>query len=124
MAAQMWAHDWASTPLGPPADWPEGLKVPLRMMLTSRFAMWLGWGEDLAFFYNDAYRPTLGIKHGWTLGSSAREVWKEIWPDIGPRIVRVLRSSEATWDPADFFAALFRSAPIDGRAWAWVTKCL
>ncbi|MCK7473865.1 MAG: hypothetical protein MZV49_10835 [Rhodopseudomonas palustris] len=30
------------------------------MMLTSRFEMWLGWGPDLAFFYNDAYIPTLG----------------------------------------------------------------
>ena len=58
----------------------------------------MGWGDDLSFFYNDAYRPTLGVKHGWALGSSAREVWKEIWPDIGPRIEHVLKSGEATWD--------------------------
>lgn len=28
------------------------------MMLTSRFEMWLGSGEDLWFFYNDAYIPS------------------------------------------------------------------
>ena len=32
------------------------------------------------------------------MGASAREVWKEIWPDIGPRIEHVLKSGEATWD--------------------------
>ena len=32
------------------------------------------------------------------LGASAREVWKEIWPDIGPRIEHVLKTGEATWD--------------------------
>jgi PAS domain S-box-containing protein len=60
--------------------------------------MWMGWGEDLAFFYNDAYRSTLGVKHDWALGMPASTVWKEIWPDIGPRIERVLKTGEATWD--------------------------
>jgi hypothetical protein len=57
-----------------------------------------GLGGTLSFFYNDAYRPTLGVKHAWALGASAREVWKEIWPDIGPRIEHVLKTGEATWD--------------------------
>src|SRR6202012_2033411 len=47
---------------------------------------------------NDAYGPTLGVKQQWALGASARDVWKEIWPDIGPRIEHVLQSGEATWD--------------------------
>ena len=32
------------------------------------------------------------------LGARSDEVWKEIWPDIGPRIEHVLASGEATWD--------------------------
>ena len=68
MAQHMRAHDWASTPLGDPHLWPDGLKTPLRMLLTSKFQMWLGWGDDLRFFYNDAYLPTLGIKHPAALG--------------------------------------------------------
>jgi hypothetical protein len=67
-------------------------------MLGSRYAMWMGWGQDLTFFYNDAYHPTLGTKHAWALGSSARDVWAEIWPAIGPRIDRVIAHGEATWD--------------------------
>ena len=34
------------------------------------------------------------------LGTPAREVWAEIWADIGPRIEHVLRTGEATWDEA------------------------
>ena len=96
----MRAHDWAATPLGPPQTWPEGLKVPLRMMLTSRFEMWLGWGPDLAFFYNDAYIPTLGVKHPAALGAPMAQVWKEVFADVEDRIVSVMRDGVATWDKA------------------------
>ncbi len=71
------------------------------MLLSTRFAMWMAWGPDLTFFCNDAYRrDTLGKKYPWALGRPAREVWAEIWPDIGPRIETVLRTGEATWDEA------------------------
>jgi PAS domain S-box-containing protein len=100
MSALMRAHDWTSTPLGPPAAWPEGLKVPVRMMLGSRFDMWLGWGPDLSFFYNDAYIPTLGNKHPGALGRPMREVWKEVYAAVEDRIVSVMRDGVATWDKA------------------------
>ena len=61
--------------------------------------MWMGWGPELTFFYNDAYGAmTLGAKHPWALGRPSREVWAEIWPEIGPRIDHVLQTGEATWD--------------------------
>ncbi|HEY1676725.1 MAG TPA: response regulator [Candidatus Sulfotelmatobacter sp.] len=91
--------DWSQTPLGPIADWPQSLKIAVRILLTSRFAMWMSWGPDLTFLYNDAYaKMTLGKKHPWALGKPSSEVWKEIWGDIGPRIEKVLKSGEATWD--------------------------
>ncbi len=92
------AKRWEETRLGAPETWPQSLKAAVRIVMTSRYQMWMGWGPDLAFFYNDAYRPTLGVKHRWALGASTREVWQEIWPDIGPRIEHVLSSGEATWD--------------------------
>jgi PAS domain S-box-containing protein len=98
MAKRMAAHDWKKTPLGPPGSWPQSLRAAVRIMLTSRYAMWMAWGQDLTFFCNDAYLPTLGVKQAWALGTTARKVWEEIWPDIGPRIDRVLSTGEATWD--------------------------
>jgi signal transduction histidine kinase len=100
MAALMRAFDWASTPIGSAATWPQSLKTTVRIMLTSRYAMWMAWGKELTFFCNDAYRPTLGVKSSWALGAPATEVWAEIWPDIGPRIEKVLHTGEATWDEA------------------------
>jgi signal transduction histidine kinase len=93
--------DWAATPLGPVEAWPKSLKTVVHLMLTSRFAMWMGWGPDLVFLYNDSYRrDTLGVKHPWALGKPARDVWAEIWSDIEPRIRTVMETGAATWDEA------------------------
>jgi signal transduction histidine kinase/DNA-binding NarL/FixJ family response regulator len=91
--------DWASTPLGPAAAWPDTLKAVVRILLTSGFPMWMAWGPELTVLYNDAYaRTTLGRKHPWALGKPTREVWHEIWKDIGPRIHRVMETGEACWE--------------------------
>ena len=93
--------DWTNTPLGAIEEWPQSLKTVVRTLLTSRFAMWMSWGPELTFVYNDDYaRMTLGKKHPWALGKPSHEVWSEIWDDIGPRIHRVLETGEATWDEA------------------------
>ena len=100
MARRMRETDWAATPLGPPDTWPTGLKTPLAMMLTSRFEMWLGWGEELCFFYNDAYVPTLGIKHPAALGRPVRDVWPEIYADVEPQFRSVMVEGRPTWNKA------------------------
>lgn len=93
------AVDWAATPLGPAARWPQSLKTAVSILLSSRFAMWMAWGPQLTFFCNAAYRrDTLGGKYPWALGRPASEVWAEIWADIGPRIETVLSTGKATWD--------------------------
>ena len=47
MARLMRSYDWSASSLGPAQDWPHALKVALRLLLTSRFEMWLGWGPVL-----------------------------------------------------------------------------
>ncbi|CAH2601770.1 Histidine kinase [Rhodovastum atsumiense] len=98
MGSLIRAKGWQATTPGAIARWPATLRTTVEIMLGSRYAMWMGWGKELTFFYNDAYRPTLGVKHPWALGSPAREVWAEIWDTIGPRIDHVLRTGEATYD--------------------------
>ncbi len=101
LSGLMRAMDWSTTPLGPAEKWPLALRSIVRVLLTSRYAMWMGWGPDLTFLYNDAYSAmSLGAKHPWALGRPSREVWSEIWPEIGPRIEKVLHTGEATWDEA------------------------
>ena len=100
MARLMAAHDWAATPLGPVSGWAPSLKVALGLLLTSRFEMWLGWGDDIAFFYNDAYRPTLGSKHPKALGTPVSLVYPEIWDDVKGRMRSVYDDGASTWDRA------------------------
>ncbi len=97
MEAAVNGFDWSRTPLGASTSWPQSLRTVVRLMLDSRYAMWLAWGPELTFFCNDAYRPTLGTKTGF-IGAPASQVWAEIWPDIGPRIDRVLSTATATYD--------------------------
>ena len=45
MGARMRRHDWTRTPLGALSSWPQSLKTIVRVMLDSRYAMWMGRGD-------------------------------------------------------------------------------
>jgi signal transduction histidine kinase len=97
MGARIWAHDWAGTPLGPIAAWPYSLKTVISLMLNSPQPMWMGWGEQVTFLYNDAYINVLSLaKHPWALGRPTAEVWAEIWDFCGPLVERVFTHGEVT----------------------------
>ena len=100
LASRMRAIDWGATPLGPVAHWPRALKTCVRILLTSRQPMWLAWGDELTYLYNDAYRSIIGGKHPWALGQPLSAVWREIWDDVGPRIEAALQGGEGTYDEA------------------------
>jgi signal transduction histidine kinase len=68
VGALMRTHDWSSSPLGPPDSWPQSLRTVVSLLLQSRFPMFVAWGKDLGFLYNDAYAEILGSKHPHALG--------------------------------------------------------
>jgi PAS domain S-box-containing protein len=84
--ALMRDHDWAGSPLGPPASWPQSLRAVVGLLLQSQFPMFVAWGSELGFVYNDPYAEILGAKHPRALGRRFRDIWSEIWPDISPLI--------------------------------------
>ncbi|WP_313176043.1 ATP-binding protein [Massilia sp.] len=94
--AMMRAHDWSRSPLGDPRGWPQALRTVVALMLNSKFPMFVAWGEELAFLYNDAYIEILGDKHPSSLGAPFKDIWGEIWGDIGPIVERALQG-EGTW---------------------------
>lgn len=97
MGALMRRHAWDGTPLGPSRAWPLSLKTAVRIMLTSRQPIWIGWGSSLTFLYNDAYKSIIGGKHPWALGRPTKEVWREIWPDIAPLLAVAMNGDEGTY---------------------------
>ena len=97
LGALIRAYDWTHTALGAPDTWPQGLKIAIRIMLTSRQPIWIGWGDELLYFYNDPYKSIIGGKHPVALGQPTRVVWREIWSDIEPLLNTALTGAEGTF---------------------------
>jgi len=90
--------DWSATPLGPLETWPQSLRTSVSLILNARHPMWIGWGREATFLYNDAYIDVLGAaKHPWALGRPAAEVWSEIWDVCGPLADKVFGRAESTF---------------------------
>src|SRR6476469_9508091 len=90
--------DWSATPLGPPQQWPQALRIAVRICLNSRFPMFVWWGPSLVNIYNDAYIPVLGKRHPNAFGRPARDFWNDIWDVLGPQVDSVMRDGRATWN--------------------------
>ncbi|EGK86368.1 response regulator [Microcoleus vaginatus PCC 9802] len=98
MAMLMRSHDWSQTPLGAVETWPQSLKTAIRIILGSRYPMFVWWGQQMTKFYNDAYIPMLGKRHPQALGQPASRVWAEIWDTLGPQAEAVLNQGQSTWN--------------------------
>ena len=96
MGTMMRAHDWSTSPAGPLEGWPQSLRSVVGLMLANKHIMFVAWGPELAFLYNDAYRPVFGKKHPWALGRPFKEVWSEVWDEVEP-LVNAALGGEATW---------------------------
>lgn len=96
MGRLMLAHDWSTSPLGPPDGWPQSLRSVVGLLLGSKFPMFVAWGTELGFLYNDSYAEILGGKHPKALGERFSEIWAEIWPDIAP-LIEAAMAGEATY---------------------------
>jgi PAS domain S-box-containing protein len=98
MGGRIRAFDWSSHSLGEPIHWPGSLKTAVSIILNSRHPMWIGWGPEISFLYNDAYLHVLGLdKHPWALGRPASEVWAEIWDVCGPLARQVFENGQPTF---------------------------
>ena len=96
MGQMMEGLDWSKSPLGPPDEWSSSLRSVVSLMISSRFPMFVAWGDQLGFLYNDAYAQILGEKHPDALGRPFQDVWHEIWADLAPLVEEAL-SGAASW---------------------------
>ncbi|WP_184716966.1 PAS domain-containing protein [Caulobacter sp.] len=85
MAARVASFDWATSPLGPRADWSPSLSLAVDMILAANTPMALRWGPQLVLIYNDAYAPSLRERHPSALGIA--------FSDETPEIREALRQS-------------------------------
>ena len=83
MAGLIREHDWSQTPLGPMEQWPQSLRTALNLVLHAEQPTYLAWGPNYQFFYNDAYRPILGLLKHPAVGCTVGEIFPEVWEQIG-----------------------------------------
>jgi signal transduction histidine kinase len=89
MGSRIRALEWATTPLGHPTEWPAELRTLVSLLLTSPQPMFIAWGPERTWLYNEAFTPILGDKHPAALGSPAMQVWAQAKDAIGPMFDRV-----------------------------------
>ena len=120
LGALIRATDWSKTSIGSPDTWPHSLRTMVAMMLSSKFPMFLWWGDDLVQFYNDAYRQSLGDngKHPKALGQKGEDCWTEVWPVISPLIEKARTAGEATWNE-DQLIPIYRNGVIEDVYWTF-----
>lgn len=119
LGALIRSYDWATTSIGTPDQWPQSLRTTLSIVLNSRFPMFLWWGPDMIQFYNDAYRPSLGVegKHPTAVGQKGEDCWPEIWHIIKPLIDKVW-AGESTWNE-DMLVPIYRNGAIEDMYWTF-----
>ncbi len=119
MGQRIREFDWEATQLGHPSSWSQGLKTALRLLLSSGHPMFIWWGPDYIQFYNDAYRPSIGLdRHPSALGQCGRECWAEIWDTIGPGIEKVMRGEGSVWGE-NHFVPITRDGKLHDAYWTY-----
>jgi signal transduction histidine kinase/ActR/RegA family two-component response regulator len=111
MGKRIRAFDWEITPLGPPEGWPSALKTLTNLMLASKQPMFLGWGTERTWIYNDAFIPILGRKHPGALGQPSMQVWSEAREVLEPMFDRVFAGEPVSIE--DFALGIDRQGQIE-----------
>nr|WP_243248534.1 PAS domain-containing protein [Pseudomonas sp. S25] len=68
------------------------------MMLSSPESLYLVWGPDLHFFFNDAYRPILGPRLDVAVGQSITTLWADAWEQVRPMIERAFGGESSRYE--------------------------
>ncbi len=110
-------HPWGETDLGPREQWPVSLRTTVDLALSSRFPMFILWGDAQTFLYNDSYAPFLGTRHPSALGQPICEVWPEIWDDLKPLIDRALAGETVSVE--DMHLVMTRNGYAEDTWWTF-----
>lgn len=96
--ALLGAVDRTKSEIGESGSWSDVLHSYIDLVLASEQPMFLAWGPDLTFIYNDAYAPILGVKHPQAMGRPFRHVWSDIWSQISPIVTQTLTGTGSWHD--------------------------
>lgn len=77
--------------------WPADLQTTFRTMMASPHQIVLFWGPEYLALYNEAYAPTIGLKHPDAFGRPAADYWSELWDDLKPLFEQVREGGQPVY---------------------------
>jgi PAS domain S-box-containing protein len=88
--------NWAATAAGAPQNWPQNLRNTLALMMSTKFPMFLFWGDEAVQFYNDGYIKILSYqdRHPGALGQKGADCWEDVWDIVGGLIDTVRKGED------------------------------
>ncbi len=109
--------DWSNTTMGPMQNWSQSLRTSLSIILNSCYPMFLLWGDEHNFFYNDAYYTSFGnpCKNPYPMGKKGAECWPEIWELLKPMIDKALHGEASLQE--NLLLPTFRNGVIEKVYW-------
>ena len=78
------AHDWAATPLGSLAGWPDHRRAVVDLVLASPAVATIAFGPDRILVYNDAAAALYGDRHPAAFGSPLAETFPDTYAQVAP----------------------------------------
>ena len=122
MAALISTLDWRETGLGALDSWPGSLKCVLATVLGSPRPMYVLWGPELVFLFNDAYAPMLGARLQGAMGRPFAQVWPELWADFEPMLRQALAGRGSSYN--NMALTLRRHGYPEPTWWTFSYLCL
>ena len=87
--------DWVHAGLAEAA--PPELRTVLTMMLDCPEPLWISWGPDNLFYFNDAFVPWMGNKLAGAMATPVRIVWHDVWTELGGAIGDAMAGTHRTF---------------------------
>ena len=87
--------DWVHAGLAEKA--PVEIRTALTMILDCPEPLWISWGPDNLFFFNDAFAPWMGNKLAGAMATPVRIVWHDVWDELGGAIADAMAGTHRSF---------------------------
>ncbi len=87
--------DWVHAGLAETA--PAEIRTALTMILDCPEPLWISWGPDNLFFFNDAFAPWMGNKLAGAMATPVRIVWHDVWEELGGAIADAMAGTHRSF---------------------------
>ena len=86
-------------------------------MLNSPESMYLVWGQDRTFLFNDAYAPILGPRLPTAMGARFEDLWADAWPSVEPFFIKAEAGESSRL--VDLFVPMARQGVAEETWWTF-----